>query len=892
VRTDGGSSPPGQTAIYDAVRNRFYVADSTLGRILILDPGTESIVGSIAVPGALTVDESPDHSTLYTASLVGDVYTIDPVAMQVTHRYVSSEIGPSGFVASAAYALASGQLALLGGQGPLAGVDGASSFAVWAPATNALAVYYGGSGGIGASGAGTAICGSLINIGGFLLSGDRARIIVGSIDSDATLCSLDPSTGSFVAVTATGNTTVISASPDGTSLALPAYSGSSGSVVIYNARTLTQTGAFPVQSDTSSDSSMLFSADSKTLYATSSSFVFAYTVSTGAAAGWLPSLFIPQLTGSFGTTTTHPSLQAIDRSGLLFGPIEEGVAFLDTTALRPLPLGTAYSNGYLTPAFGPVGGGTSVQWDAVSTAGLASAYFGPNPATSLSQDSTSAYATTPAGAPGPVDVITTASDGGVQYLPEAFSYGPSLLEATPDFSTAEGTGTGVLFGYGFGSTAYSATPTIPSDLHLTIGGQPATLTGYLSNAYNADSPPMPLQALTYTLPAHSAGASDIVLTSASGSVTLAGGMTYLGSTQQFPLDNAALTEGIYDPLRDLYYFANTSEIEVFSKTLGKWLSPIAVPTAPAGTAHRLWSLALSPDSSKLAVSDAGSGQIFLLDPAGQAAPQTFLFSSGRSDVTALPAGVAVSDTGVIYFGAFYPDGDTGYPGIYKVNTATGIFTSIAEGPGLASADSQLHPILSADGVRLFVNIDGQIASIDTASLDDFYANAGQGCCYGNYELALSSNQTSLVASGYLLDSDMHGEAAYSYNVRESAEIEFVYGAKMSPDGALVFQPGTASLDIIDGHRGTLLHRIELPFALSQNFDALVSDGRDNSLIAITGAGGTGIAVIDLTALPEPAPPPYTPEHRGGLRRTTPPQIGARQFILRHRTRAEALLSRR
>jgi hypothetical protein len=45
-------------------------------------------------------------------------------------------------------------------------------------------------------------------------------------------------------------------------------------------------------------------------------------------------------------------------------------------------------------------------------------------------------------------------------------------------------------------------------------------------------------------------------------------------------------------------------------------------------------------------------------------------------------------------------------------------------------------------------------------------------------------------------------------------------------------------------------------ALSQNYDALVSDGKDNVLIAITGQNGTGIAVVDLSSLSEPLPLPY------------------------------------
>jgi hypothetical protein len=43
--------------------------------------------------------------------------------------------------------------------------------------------------------------------------------------------------------------------------------------------------------------------------------------------------------------------------------------------------------------------------------------------------------------------------------------------------------------------------------------------------------------------------------------------------------------------------------------------------------------------------------------------------------------------------------------------------------------------------------------------------------------------------------------------------------------------------------------------LSPGFDSLVSDGKDNVIVAITGQQGNGIAIIDLTSLPEPAPFP-------------------------------------
>ena len=94
------------------------------------------------------------------------------------------------------------------------------------------------------------------------------------------------------------------------------------------------------------------------------------------------------------------------------------------------------------------------------------------------------------------------------------------------------------------------------------------------------------------------------------------------------------------------------------------------------------------------------------------------------------------------------------------------------------------------------------------------------------------------------------------NDREAINTSYVYGFKLSADGNMLFQPSTNGIDIFDGQVGSLLARIALPIALSQNFDSLVSDGTDNVLVAITGQTGSGIALIDLTSLTEPPPLPY------------------------------------
>jgi len=306
-------------------------------------------------------------------------------------------------------------------------------------------------------------------------------------------------------------------------------------------------------------------------------------------------------------------------------------------------------------------------------------------------------------------------------------------------------------------------------------------------------------------------------------------------------------QGIYDSHRDLYYFTDTNKIQVFSRTQGKWLSPIPIPS-PGGAAQRLWSLALSPDGSKLAISDASASVIYLLNPANPSAVSTLGVGS-QLGTFVYPAGVAVSDSGVVYFATFVI-GISGARQFFNINTNTSTITDYGiAGPG--GQDTYLRAAISSDNARVYFNDQGYVFSVDTATDKIFNATINQGCCYGDYELTLASNQTQLSASSYLYDTDLNGQSYYSLNDREILNTTYVYGAKFSPDGRLLFQPTIKGVDLLDGRVGNLLERISLPVSLSPQFDALVSDGKDNILVALL-SNGSGIMVIDLTSIVEPS----------------------------------------
>lgn len=820
--------------VYDSVTNRFFVSDPGGNRIEVLNAATEAEIGTIPVPGAFGIDESPDHSVLYAGTLMGDLYAINPATMQVTHRYLAAQIGPNGFHAYSARVLSNGEIALLSSPGGVPGPYGYGSVAVWNPSSNSITVYGGSS----------QFC--VRNIGAFTLTGDRSLIVVGSADSDGTLCTLNPITGQQNSVAGVREFLFnVTPTPDGKSLLIPIY-GSNPEVEVYSTQTLTQTATFSVSGDTSSGASMIVSPDSQTLYMDGGGFLYAYNIATGTSIGWMPNLTVVHISQGIGLgPADNPNLQAFDNTGLLAGPMEEGVGFLDTSTLRKGSVGSEFLNDSIVPTTGPADGGTAIEFqDPAQSATMTAAYLGANPATSLSQGSGEFAATTPAGSAGPVDLYALMADGGMLIAPEAFSYGPTILEVSPDAATAEGGGTGMVYGYGLGPVVDNGT--LPTDLQITVGGKSASILAYASNAYGLLSPPFNLEAVAFTIPPGAAGTSaDVTVTSSSGTATASGALRYLPAVQQFPLTGAALAQGIYDATRDLYYFTDASEIRVFSRTQAQWLSPIQVPAAPTGTTHRLWGIALSPDGSKLAVADGGADMLYLIDPSSPGSVQSFPGPYIIGITTNIPVSVAISDSGMIYCAST--------EGFFKLDSSSGKVTFYGGAFGLSP---EYKTAITSDNSTVFFNDEGAVFSVDTAT--DALTNAADapGCCDGDYDLTLSAGQTTLEASSYLYDTNLNAESYLVLNDREALNIGYVYGAKLSSNGRLLFQPSTNGIDVYDGRLGILRTRISLPVALSESYDALVSDGTDNVLIAVTGQTGTGIAIVDLSSLSEPAPLPY------------------------------------
>jgi|GEM_PF-2007665 len=889
IRTDStagyGGFPPPNWVVFHAGTGRFFSSDFGLGLVNVIDSTTEKKLAALNVPGAFGMDLAPDGSALYVGTLAGDIYVVDPVQLSIVKRYPSNTISPYGFTANAVYALSNGKLLLMR-YFLVAGysfVDGNGPLALWNPEDNSIVKFEPATSQDGLMPEANT-CFGQFEFG--ILTNNRSRFLLTptlTAEGSSILCSLDPNAGTFVyspvlASKDGSSLSTLAVSPDGKTVA--AFDGTN--VYVLDAATLALKSQFAVVSTQTlfQYPSMAIGADNKTLYlagAQNNEFIYTYDLTTAKQTGWLPAI---QLEGSFAAfepSTTY--LQAVSTNGLIAGILDQGVGLIDTNAVNPLPVGIPFGPATTSVPYGPVAGGTTTSWlpsagfASPATPTLGSIYFGAAAATNTSvtaKPTATLYATSPAGNAGPVDLITVTPDGGEQILPDAFSYGPWVLEAPTNYATAEGGGPASIYGYGLGQNYMpnsNAPAPVPSDLQIQVGGRSATVSGYDSDAYYGAgylTLPLPLVGATYKVPAGIAGtSSDITVTNSAGSTTVKNALTYLPAVKTFPLNGGTLIDGVYDRKRDVYYFTDTNQVRVFSRTKGQWLTPIVIPK-PTGAlaAQRLWGVALSPDNSKLAVADFGAIAVYLIDPDNPSSIQSFPYGSQPyGGITESPTGIAVTNSGQVYLATSDENGD-GSPYLLQMDTKTGKVSTVGGVFGDPQTNSPFERAgrlpMSADGTRVYYNLDGEIGYINTTTGTLTYSAsiaALEVAGYGDLEVVLAPNQTRVFVDQYVTDSQTNLLGFIGLNYREAPGAQYVYGAAMSPDGSLIFQPGPQAIDLFDGRTGAFRGRVSLPVTLTANYRALVATGQDNVLVGITGAGD-GLAVIDLSAVQEPAPVPY------------------------------------
>jgi WD40 repeat protein len=804
--------PPHVTA-YDKVHKRFFISNTTLNRIDVFDATQETQIGSITVPEPWGIDVVPDGSNLYVATTFGDLYFIDPGAMKVLHRFPSSSIGLQGYIATQAFILADGQIALLGQIGGFY-FDGSADFAIWNPATNAINILRAQLPTFGPY------------IGQMALTADRSKVLLGGATAQYVEL-YDPSTNSVLFANVTcGQIAEILPTPDGKRIIVM---GLGGNVEILDATTLADLGEFP----NIPGYSAVLSHDGSTLYTVDfQANVRAWDSTTFTQKGWVSSFDVVDLQQDIVASS-------IDETGLIFGPIGHGVAFLDGDAIHQGPQGTQFNVGFLSPATGPSSGATAVQTEVLTpqpppniTTGTV--YIGNAPAINISLSATAfSGETPPASGTGAADFTVVLPDDSIRIMPEDFSYGPTIVEVSPNAASAEGGAQGAVFGYGFGLQQ--------SDVQVTVGGQAATITQLLSNASATFPYPFPMEAVLFDVPPGTAGQSvDVKVTTANGSATATNAFQYVSAVQSYPLTGASLMQGTYDSTRGVLYCTDRAQIEVFSPSDGQWLAPIVIPYADVSS--RLYGIALSPDGNTLAVSDAGDARIYVLNMVSQNV-QSFNVSEQISAYE--PGGLAVTNAGMVYYATFNLQG-FGTTAFHKLNTSNGSITDfiLIEDVGANGDDAFIRVLQSPDGGHVYVNENGHAWILDTSN-DSVVQGLQVTVDEGSVEMAMSGDGSALATANFITDAGLSALTEVGYVDRDVWLPLAVYGQKLNQDGSLLFQPLTNGVDVLDGTTGLLKYRVALPIQISNVYDALVADDADASLFAVT---SEGISQINLSAI--------------------------------------------
>jgi hypothetical protein len=529
--------------------------------------------------------------------------------------------------------------------------------------------------------------------------------------------------------------------------------------------------------------------------------------------------------------------QAIDETGLIAGPLSGGVIFVDSTQIAT---GPGFNLGFPLPGTGPTSGGTAIQSEMLTgnpppASFLGKVFFGDAQAANASISATVASVTSPPSTlSGSVDFSVLLPDNTMGMTPEAFSYGPTIVNMSSTAATAEGGGAGTIWGYGFGETS--------GDFQLTIGTSVANIT----QTGLATDVPYPIRGAKFIIPPGPAGTVvDLTVKTAAGSTTAPQSFRYVAASVPFPVQNAMLQAGLFDPGRSVLYYTDQNQVQIFSLSQHAWLAPIPIPKADANT--RLEAVTLSPDGTKLAVSDPGNSNVYLIDPdkktvQGFAVRQTSVDISGA----ATPHGLTITNGGTIYFATT----SSGAPYLHQLNTTTGIVTDLGL-MNLSGTDAQDRFFTSPDGSKGLFNKNGQGFVIDT-STDAVTLNAAYASSpIDDPEMAMSADGAHFVMSEIITDSLLNPAAGITYVDRDIATAFFISGEKLSADGSLLFRPMTDGVDIIDGRTGLLLERVQLPFTMAQVYDGLTLDTTDQLLFATTSAG---IEELNLAPYPQPAPP--------------------------------------
>jgi DNA-binding beta-propeller fold protein YncE len=864
ARTDSTSAsddpfgePHHRHIAYDPVNKRVFIANRALNRVEVFSTTSQTRVAQISVPGASSADLSADGTTVWIGTAIEQIVAMDTSSLRIMNRYTLAGLTP---LPATIFSRPVEVLSLSNGKSLVRlrqPVSSEALLALWDPTSNSLTDL-------------TSTAPALFQqgVGVLARTGDHTKVLAAANDSSGELALYD-SNGHIVAgplTLGTGLSHIIAANFDGSRFAV-IFAASGGTQLLLLDASLNQVATYAP----AIPHGVTFSPDGKYLYLSESSSGASFvTVLDGQSAqlvGRVPGAAIQDISSE---------IEDADETKLLFGLSNRGVTFVDAASpsTLPSPAPAIAAAPSLQPSEGSLAGGTFVVLAGQNFTSLTQLNFGTKSATNVTLSGPAQIqANSPSSVSnGAVNLTTYFQNGWLAIAPDAFSYGPQILQLFPNGGVNTGGDLVQIYGYGFGSD--------PTKITVKIGGANPTVqkvenvTSIAPSLGLDSSYPFSLQRITLLTPPGSSGKADVFVSTPAGSTTSAKSFQYLQSVHSNSL-TGFLRFLLYDQRRQQIYITNIDHIDVFGLQQDIFLPALQPPGGPAPNVG-LRGLTLTPDDSQLIVADFGAQSIYLLDPVkgtGTTVPVGGIPGFSNSG----PARVAATSNQTVFVGLSGDNGSTGACSacLAQMNlTVSPPTIQLAPQPQVTSLTGA--PLLqgTASGDHVFVafgSSPGGPVAVWNASAPNQFVTSPANATTTDLGAASDGSMFAVRTQGV---TEIRAVDLSLASVPTSAELAqipgkvSVPGVTLHPSGALLYQPfltgAPASagvkggVDILDAHSGALRLRIFLPQQFLTDIDGLhgdflAIDENGQRLFAITSSDGTpqhaALTIVQLAAVP-------------------------------------------
>jgi hypothetical protein len=822
----GGSSfiPTGQeplAAVFDPIHKLVFASLPWLDMVEVVSTTTHQLIKSIPVQGPEGLDLSFDNSQLLVGSTTNQYFTIDTARLAVVGRTTIPPVNtglPQFIQPQWAIHSANGNILIIGtGDFPVAVFE-------WNPKTQKLTPRPDAGVGNTARGARSATGSKVL-----LYDPTNGGASVYDAASDSFLQIQSSDLGQYFPDGGTVN-------PTGTQMAFSVYSGP---VVVLdgNGNIIQELGG-------PTSFGLAYSIDGKDLFSTSLTAT-AFQIQTIDATSFQTLGTAPvYASNTLGLTRVlpwDPDLQpavllAVDDRGFVYGGADHGIAIDNANNLQ------GFGSGAYVPVFvrwepneGPLNVSTSVTLNVGISGGLGTMFASPNvfigsqPATNIipSNPGQLVFTTPPSSTAGPQTVEIQQSDGTTSYLPLAFTNGSVLVPQAVMGLPPSGAVTADIFGYGLSVDIPSSTT------NVLIDGQNAPVTFKGIGFSGIDTYPFPVQHLQVTAPAGTTGPANVLVNSTTGAATGVAAVHYLKSVD-VSHSTDALTALAYDSTRKRVYLSAGNHVDVFDVASNSFVSPIALPNLHGSSMAA--GLTVTPDGSRLLVSNAGDSSIAVIDPdnpsSGVAVNIPFVPVAPGGVCLQNPGHIVAINTGFAYANTFSSGVDScGSIGAVELNVGAltaRVITSTSDPANPLGYLSATLMAVSRDGGTLAVTDFNNIYVLDAGSgvwqMRQLDSNSNL------HDIAVSSDGslTAISTLSYGLDygfpfgenyRDRYIAVDPSLTVTESlvaAQLlqyfagNRVQGMQLHDTGSLIYAMQNQEVDIYDLHNGQERERVLLP----------------------------------------------------------------------------------